>query len=129
MVGDQQYRLVLSHRAAAMDGDSQKAAQLLVIPVRKRPRHSRAHKAQTQLHRHQRHGEYDESQKDQSRTQFPHRYLLIILFQWDAIKLQAVIDELVAKFPGNRFLKAFDLLIAEFNDLAGAHVNEVVVML
>ena len=36
-----------------------------------------------------------------------------------AIELQPVADEAIAKAAGNRLLEFFDLLVAEFDELAG----------
>src|SRR5580698_5147691 len=44
------------------------------------------------------------------------------------VELQPVIDELVAELFGDGGLQGFDFLVDELDDLAGLHVDEVVVV-
>lgn len=45
-----------------------------------------------------------------------------------AVKLHAVIDQAISQLFGNQALQRFEFGIDEFHDLAGFHINEVVMM-
>ncbi len=127
MVCDEQDGPVPGQLPAEMDRDTKQPAQLAVIPMGKRAGPMRVREPKHKLHRHEGHGEHEKDHEDQGGAQFSH--LIFIPFERNAIELHAVIDELVAKFAGNRFLQLFQLLIVKLDDLAGTHVNQVIVML
>ena len=52
-----------------------------------------------------------------------------LFVQWNAVKLQPVVYELVTKLFSNDFLKFLDFLICEFDDPPGFEINQMVVML
>src|SRR6056297_3850115 len=52
---------------------------------------------------------------------------LLAGFQRHAVKLQPVTDQAIAQLLGDLLLQRLDLGIDEFDDLAGIHVDEVVV--
>src|SRR5215217_1085930 len=45
-----------------------------------------------------------------------------------AVEFEAVVDQLVAELAGDGLLQGLDLLVDELDDLAGLHVDEVVVV-
>ena len=55
--------------------------------------------------------------------------LAFVGVQRNGIKLQSVIDETIAQLAGDGFLEAFDFLIDEFNDLAGAQINQMIMVI
>ena len=54
---------------------------------------------------------------------------LLFLFQRHAVKLQPVVDQLVAVFLGNLFLQPLDLLVDKLDDLPGAQIDQVIVVI
>ena len=53
---------------------------------------------------------------------------LAVVVERDAIEFEAMVDQFVAELAGNLGLHLFDFLGLEFDHLAGAQVDEVVVM-
>src|ERR1700710_2163875 len=53
---------------------------------------------------------------------------LVVVVQRDAIQFEPVIDQLVAELAGDFGLQLFDFLVGEFDHLAVAQIDQVVVV-
>lgn len=54
--------------------------------------------------------------------------LALALDQGNPVKLEPMVDQLEAELLGDLALQALDLLVAELDDLAGLHVDQVIVV-
>ena len=126
MIGDDQQRAGVDRRAGRAHAHAEQAADEAMIENRNAPPQRTLERDRKPLHRHQRKRDQCKHQKNDDHAQ--HQRLDLLVVQRHGIKLEPVIDQLVAELAGDLALQPLDLLGLELDHLAAAQVDQVVVV-